>query len=379
MAKHDYYELLGVARSADEAELKKAYRRLAMKHHPDRNPGDKASEEKFKEIQEAYNVLSDKDKRAAYDQYGHAGVDPNRYAGGQNGMGGMDFTDIFGEVFGDIFGGGRQRSSQSRAKHGDDLSVELTISLEEAVRGVSKTLHIPTRVHCTECKGQGAKPGSKPSACDTCGGSGQVRMQQGFFSIQQTCPRCRGNGKVIKDPCPSCRGQGRVQQRKTLSVKIPPGITDGDRMRLPGEGEAGELGGHPGDLYVHIQVQAHPIFTRKERDLYCEVPLDFTVAALGGELEVPTLDGRAKLKIPAETQTGKLFRLRGKGCTVVRDKTTGDLLCRVVVETPVNLNRKQRELLEEFHRSLDEHPEEHSPKAKSWFDGVRRFFEGMAG
>lgn len=371
MAKRDYYEILGVERGASEADLKKAYRRLAMKYHPDRNPDDKAAEEKFKEANEAYEVLSDASKRAAYDQYGHAGVDP-QMGGGPGGMGGASFSDIFGDVFSDFFGGARG-GSRGGPQRGSDLRYTLELDLEEAVRGTSVTIRVPTLVNCKICEGSGAKKGSSPVTCPTCGGIGQVRMQQGFFSVQQTCPRCHGAGKIIPDPCDACHGQGRVEEQKTLSVKVPAGVDTGDRIRLSGEGEAGALGGPAGDLYVVVNVREHPIFQRDGKDLFCEVPIGFVDAALGGELEVPTLDGRVKLKIPEGTQTGKLFRLRGKGVSPVRGGGPGDLMCRVAVETPVNLDKRQRELLEEFRSSLHGNSS-HSPKASGWFEGVKRFF-----
>ncbi|WP_419831879.1 molecular chaperone DnaJ [Endozoicomonas atrinae] len=378
MSKRDYYEVLGVDRSASDKDIKKAYRRMAMKHHPDRNPGDKAAEESFKEINEAFEILSDSQKKAAYDQYGHAGVDPNMGGmGGAGGFAGGNFGDIFGDVFGDIFGagGGRSRSSVQR---GADLRYQLELSLEEAVRGVTKKIRIPTLVSCTECDGSGAKKGTQPVGCTTCGGIGQVRMQQGFFSVQQTCPDCRGTGKMIKDPCHACHGEGRVQEYKTLSVKIPPGVDTGDRIRLAGEGEAGSNGGPAGDLYVQVSVADHPIFQRDGKHLYCEVPITFVDAALGGELEVPTLEGRVKLKIPEETQTGKLFRMRGKGVVPVRGGSAGDLMCRVVVETPVKLTERQKELLKELDETFKKEGAGHqSPKKQSFFDGVKKFFDDM--
>lgn len=372
MAKRDYYEVLGVERGASEAELKKAYRRLAMKYHPDRNPDDKNAEEKFKEANEAYEVLSDAAKRSAYDQYGHAGVDPQMGGGGAGGFGGANFSDIFGDVFSDFFGGGRG-GSRGGAQRGSDLRYTLELDLEEAVRGTTVTIRVPTLVGCKACDGSGAKKGTSPVTCTTCGGIGQVRMQQGFFSVQQTCPRCHGSGKMITDPCGSCHGQGRVEESKTLSVKVPPGVDTGDRIRLSGEGEAGAHGGPAGDLYVVVNVREHAIFQRDGKHLYCEVPISFADAALGGELEVPTLDGRVKLKIPEGTQTGKLFRLRGKGVAPVRGGAAGDLMCRVAVETPVNLNKRQREMLDEFRKSL-QGDDSHSPKASGWFEGVKRFF-----
>jgi molecular chaperone DnaJ len=375
MAKRDYYEVLGVAKNASDAEVKKAYRRLAMKYHPDRNTGDQASdaERSFKEAKEAYEVLSDAQKRAAYDQFGHAGVDPSMGGGrGFGGTGGASFSDIFGDVFGDIFGGGR--GGGSRAHRGDDLRYNLELGLEEAVAGTSVEIKVPTLVNCHVCGGSGAKKGSSPKTCGTCQGAGQVRMQQGFFSVQQTCPSCHGHGTVIDDPCPSCRGQGKLQETKTLSVKVPPGVDTGDRIRLGGEGEAGDNGGPPGDLYVQVHVRDHPIFTRDQSHLYCEVPIAFTTAALGGELEVPTLNGKVKLKIPESTQTGKMFRMRGKGVKPVRGGPQGDLICRVVVETPVKLTDQQRSLLRQLDESLQGGGSKHSPNAHSWLDRVKGFF-----
>lgn len=373
MAKRDYYEILGVDRGVSEAELKKAYRRLAMKYHPDRSPDDKNAEEKFKEASEAYEILSDAAKRSAYDQYGHAGVDPQMGAGGA-GFGGGNFSDIFGDVFSDFFGAGGGRGGQrGGAQRGSDLRYTLDLDLEDAVRGKTVTIRVPTLVNCKPCGGSGAKKGSAPVSCTTCGGIGQVRMQQGFFSVQQTCPRCHGSGKMITDPCNSCHGQGRVEEHKTLSVKVPPGVDNGDRIRLSGEGEAGAQGGPAGDLYVVVSVREHQIFQRDGKHLYCEVPISFVDSALGGEIEVPTLDGRVNLKIPEGTQTGKLFRLRGKGVAPVRGGGAGDLMCKVLIETPINLTRHQRELLEGFRDSLNG-DQQHSPKANSWFEGMKRFF-----
>lgn len=374
MAKRDFYEILGVARNASQAELKKAYRKLAMKYHPDRNPDDKQAEEKFKEAKEAHDILSDEQKRAAYDQFGHAGVDQSM-GGGGGGHAHGGFGDVFGDIFGDIFGGaGGQRGGQ-RVHRGDDLRYNLEMTLEEAVAGNSVKIRVPTMVKCKSCNGSGAKKGTKAKTCDTCGGHGQVRMQQGFFSIQQTCPKCHGSGEIIANPCGTCHGQGRVQEHKTLSAKIPAGVDTGDRIRLSGEGEAGEQGGPPGDLYIHISVKEHPIFVREDSNLYCEVPLNIVTAALGGEMEVPTLDGRVKLKIPAETQTGKMFRIRGKGVKPVRGGAIGDLFCKVVVETPVNLNADQKELLKQFEDSLT--GSKHSPQSHSWLGKVKSFFEEM--
>jgi molecular chaperone DnaJ len=377
MSKRDYYEVLGVQRNATEAEIKKAFKRLAMKYHPDRNPDDEEAKTKFGEAREAYDVLSDAQKRAAYDQFGHAGVEGGMGGGpgGFGGGGGASFSDIFGDVFGDIFGGGGARGGQ-RAYRGADLRYNLELSLEEAVAGTTVKIRVPTFVACEECGGSGAKKGSSPTTCPTCHGQGQVRMQQGFFSLQQTCPRCHGSGQIISDPCNACHGEGRVQKQKTLSVKVPPGVDTGDRIRLSGEGEAGEHGGPPGDLYVQVNVREHPIFKRDGSDLYCEVPISFTTAALGGELDVPTLDGRVKLKVPEESQSGKLFRLRGKGVKSVRGSHVGDLMCRIVVETPVNLTSKQKALLREFDQSL-KGKDKHSPKHTSWLDGVKKFFEDM--
>jgi molecular chaperone DnaJ len=370
MAKKDYYEVLGVNRDASEDAIRKAYRKLAMKWHPDRNPDNPKAEERFKEAKEAYEVLTDPSKRAAYDQYGHAGVDPAAAAGAGGGF--RDFSDAFGDIFGDIFGGGRSRSNVYR---GADLRYNLEISLEEAARGTETRIRIPALAECETCHGSGAKPGTSPSTCTTCGGHGQVRMQQGFFSIQQTCPKCHGSGRMITSPCQSCQGAGRIKQHKTLAVKIPPGVDEGDRIRLSGEGEAGVNGGPSGDLYVVIHIKPHPVFQRDHNDLHCEMPVSFTTAALGGEIEIPTLDGYAKIRIPPETQTGKVFRLRGKGIKGVRSSSHGDLLCHVVVETPVNLTPRQKELLQEFEAINQKDSARHNPKAKSWMDKVREFFE----
>ncbi len=374
MSKRDYYEVLGVQRNASETEIKKAYRRAAQKHHPDRNPDDVEALDMFKECKEAYEVLSDPRKRAAYDQFGHAGVDPSMGGAGAAG-GGASFSDIFGDVFGDIFGAGGRGGS--RVYRGADLRYDLDLSLEEAVAGTTVKIRVPTMVKCSTCGGSGAKSGSKPETCTTCGGHGQVRMQQGFFSVQQTCPRCRGTGTIIANPCGTCHGQGRVQEPKTLSVKVPAGVDSGDRIRLAGEGEAGENKGPPGDLYVQMRVKPHPIFEREDNNLFCEVPITFVTATLGGEIDVPTLDGRVVLKVPPETQSGRSFRLRGKGVKPVRGGPVGDLICRVSIETPVNLSAKQKDLLMEFEQTLHKGGSRHSPRAHSWFDGVKKFFEGI--
>jgi len=372
MAKRDYYEVLGVNRDASEDDIKKSYRKLAMKFHPDRNPDNPKAEEHFKEAKQAYEILSDAGKRAAYDQYGHAGVDPSAAAGaGAAGAGFGNFADAFGDIFGDIFGAGRSRSNVYR---GADLRYNLEIALEEAARGTETKIRIPAMEECETCHGSGAKPGTQPTTCPTCGGHGQVRMQQGFFSIQQTCPKCHGSGKIVQSPCPTCRGAGRIKQHKTLSVKIPVGVDEGDRIRLSGEGEAGVNGGPAGDLYVVIHLKPHTVFQRDHNDLHCEMPISFSTAALGGEIEIPTLDGYAKIKVPAETQTGKVFRLRGKGIKGVRSATTGDLLCHVMVETPVNLTPRQRELLTELEAINVKDAGRHNPRAKSWMDKVKEFF-----
>jgi molecular chaperone DnaJ len=373
MSKRDYYEVLSIQKHADEAEIKKAYRRIAMKYHPDRNSDDPRAEEKFKEATEAYEILSDQEKRRAYDQFGHAGVN-SQFGGGGFGAGDFgSFSDVFSDVFGDIFGGGRGAGRRGGPQRGADLRYNLELTLEEAVKGVEKKIRIPVLENCTSCKGTGAKPGSQPTSCSTCGGVGQVRMQQGFFSVQQTCPNCRGKGTIISDPCDQCHGQGRVEESKTLSVKIPPGVDTGDRVRLSGEGEAGPGGGPNGDLYVQVMVKEHELFHREGRDLYCEVPISMVEAALGGELEVPTLDGKVKLKVPEETQTGRLFRLKGKGVTPVRGGGQGDLLCRVIVETPVKLSKRQKELLQELGASMQ--GGKNSPKSTGWFESVKKFFD----
>jgi len=373
MAKRDYYETLNVGRDASAEELKKAYRRLAMKYHPDRNPDDEKAEARFKEAKEAYEVLSDAQKRSAYDQFGHAGVNTGAGSGGF--APGDAFSDIFGDVFGDIFGRGRR--GRTHVYRGADLRYELTLELEQAVFGETTNIDIPTLAECDACGGRGAAKGTNPETCGTCEGHGQVRMQQGFFSVQQTCPRCKGTGQVITDPCQTCHGQGRVHKTKTLSVKIPAGVDTGDRIRLTGEGEAGRNGGPPGDLYVEVRVRPHAIFEREGTNLSCEIPISFVTAALGGAVDVPTLDGQVSLRIPAETQSGRIFRLRGKGVKSVRGGQVGDLYCRAAVETPVKLTAKQKELLKQFEASLGQGENRHSPRAYSWLDGVKKFFESI--
>ena len=376
MAKRDYYDVLGVQRGASEADIKKAFRRLATRHHPDHHVGDAEAEEKFKEISEAYKVLSDQGKRERYDRFGHAGVDPN--IGGMNG-GFSDIGDIFGEVFGDafsdIFSGGRARGTSRR---GADRRIPLDLTLEQAVGGHTVELTVPTLAICDDCDGSGAKPGTSPTTCPQCDGLGQIRVSRGFFSLQQPCPRCHGSRHVILDPCRSCHGRGQVDRDETVLVEVPPGVNTGDRVSIPGKGDAGLHNAPPGDLYVHIVVAEHPIFTRDGTNLLCDVPLSFVDAALGGEIEVPTLDGRLKVKMPPETQTGKRFRLRGRGVPALRGAPTGDLLCRVVVETPVRLSEKQKDILREFKASLDAGGSRHSPKEQTWFESVKSFFDGRA-
>ena len=373
MSKRDFYEILGVNRDASDEEIKKAYRKLAMKYHPDRNPDNPSAEDKFKEAKEAYEILSDGQKRAAYDQYGHAGVDPQAGIGGGFGGGGGGFADAFGGIFDEIFGGrGGGGGGRSNVYRGADLRYNLEITLEQAAHGTETKIRIPTMEECESCHGSGAKPGTQPKTCPTCNGAGQVRLQQGFFSIQQTCHKCHGPGKFIADPCKTCGGVGRVKQHKTLSVKIPAGVDTGDRIRLSGEGEHGVNGGPPGDLYVEIHLKPHAVFTRDHNDLHCEMPISFTTAALGGDIEIPTLDGAAAIKIPPETQSGKVFRLRGKGIKGVRSHTHGDLMCHVVVETPVNLTERQKELLRELAETSKD--DKHNPRAKSWMDKVKEFF-----
>ncbi len=376
MSKRDFYQVLGVPRNATEDAIKKAYRRLAMKYHPDRNPDDKEAEERFKEAKEAYEILTDAQKRAAYDQYGSAGLDAARGAG--QGFSPSDaFGDIFGDMFGDIFGGGR-RGGRSAVYRGADLRYELPLDLEQAVAGTSTEIEFQTVKECGECGGSGAARGHTPVTCEACHGSGQVRISQGIFAVQQACPRCKGRGTIIKDPCPKCAGQGRMRTTKRLSVKVPPGVDSGDRIRLAGEGEAGRNGGPPGDLYVEILVREHAIFERDGAHLSCEVPVSFITATLGGSVEVPTLDGHANIKLPAGTQSGRVFRLRDKGIKPVRGGATGDLFCRVVVETPVDLNADQKDLLRKFEAAMAADGKSHNPRQRSWLEGVKQFF-GRAG
>jgi molecular chaperone DnaJ len=376
MSKQDYYKVLDLPRNAGEDDIRKAYRRLAMRHHPDRNPGDKDAEEKFKEAKEAYEVLSDTQKRAIYDQHGHAGLDASRQGGGGSGFGGAEaFGDIFGEVFGDIFGGGR-RGGRSQVYRGADLRYQIELDLAEAVFGHTTEIELTKLNECEVCHGSGAAKGSNPIQCETCGGAGQVRVSQGFFTLQQTCPQCRGTGKIVRNPCDACLGQGRVRRHKKLSVKIPPGVDTGDRVRLSGEGEAGRNGGPPGDLYVEVHVREHAIFERDGAHLSCEVPVSFVTAALGGSVEVPTLKGQVVLKIPPETQSGRVFRLRDKGVRQARGGEQGDLFCRVVVETPVKLSKEQTDLLQRFEESLKKDGQRHAPRQKSFLEGVKSFFSG---
>lgn len=377
MAKRDYYKVLDVAKNAAEADIKKAYRRLAMKYHPDRNPGDKEAEDRFKEAKEAYEVLADAQKRAIYDQHGHDGIDAARQGGGggAGGFGGADFGDIFGEVFGDIFGGGR-RDGRSQVFRGADLRYELELELPQAVFGYTTEIEIPRLMECETCSGSGAAKGHSPVTCEQCRGTGQMRISQGFFQLQQPCNRCRGSGRIVKNPCDTCLGQGRVRRTRKLAVKVPAGVSTGDRIRLGGEGEAGRNGGPPGDLYIEMSVKPHPIFEREGDDLSCEVPVSFATAVLGGAVNVPTLEGEVSLKVPAETQSGRVFRLRDKGVKPVRGGDRGDLFCRVVVETPVNLSTEQRELLRKFDESLRSDGRGHTPREEGFFEGVKRFFSG---
>ena len=376
MAKRDLYEVLGVVKNATDEDLKKAYRKLAMKFHPDRNPGDKQAEEKFKEVQQAYDVLSDAQKREAYDRFGHAGIDPNAAGGFPGGAAGGSFSDVFGDIFGDIFGGARgggAGAGRSNVYRGSDLRYAMEVTLEQAASGHTTEIRVPAWDTCGTCSGSGAKPGTKPVTCRTCNGQGNVRMQQGFFSIQQTCPTCQGKGKTVAEPCAECEGSGRLKRQKTLEVKIPAGIEDGMRIRSAGNGEPGMNGGPPGDLYVEIRIKEHAIFTRDGDDLHCEIPISMVKAALGGTVRVPNLGGSAEIELPEGTQTGKTFRLRGKGIKGLRSAYPGDLYAHVVVETPVRLSERQKQLLRELDESLTDM--KHSPQSKSWMDRVKDFFQ----
>ena len=374
MAKRDYYEVLGVPKNASDEEIKKAYRKQAMKHHPDRNQGDaaKVAEEKFKESKEAYEMLADPQKRAAYDQHGHAGVDPNMRGGGEGHAG---FAEAFGDIFGDMFGQQRGRSGGGRQVfRGNDLSYAMEVTLEEAARGKEAQIRIPSWDTCDLCHGSGAKPGTQVKTCGTCHGLGTVQIRQGFFSVQQTCPTCRGTGKVVPEPCTACSGQGKIKRQKTLEIKIPAGIDGGMRIRSANNGEPGTNGGPTGDLYIEIRLKKHDIFEREGDDVHCSVPVSFAAAAMGGEIEVPTLSGKAAIDIPEGTQTGKQFRLRGKGIKGVRASYPGDLYCHIVIETPVKLSEHQRKLLREFDDSLKKGGGKHSPSGDTWTDRLKGFF-----
>ena len=374
MAKRDYYDVLNVSKNATKDEIKKSYRRLAMKFHPDRNTNDANAEKKFKEAKEAYEVLSDNSKKETYDRFGHDGLNQT---GGRGPSGAEGFSDIFGDVFGDIFGGGRG-GGRNQVFRGADLRYELKLDLEKAISGDSIKINIPTQITCNECSGSGAKEGSNPVKCGTCDGVGQVRMQQGFFSVQQTCPKCQGNGTVIQDPCLKCHGLGRIAKTKTLSVKVPSGVDNGDRIRLSGEGEAGKNGGPSGDLYVEIRVNPHKIFEREGSNISCEIPISILVAALGGEIKMPTLNGSVSVKIPPGTQSGKIFRLKGKGVTTARDNRVGDLYAAISVETPVNLSSKQKDILKDFYTSIEKGGKKHSPRHNSWVSSVKNFFDRIS-
>ena len=376
MAKRDYYEILGVPKNASDEEIKKAYRKHAMKHHPDRNQGSgtKAAEEKFKESKEAYEMLSNPQKRAAYDQHGFAGVDPNM-RGGPGGEGYGGFAEAFGDIFGDMFGQQRGRAGAGRQVfRGSDLSYAMEVTLEEAATGKDAQIRIPSWEACEVCHGSGAKPGTQVKTCGTCNGSGAVQMRQGFFSVQQTCPTCRGTGKVIPEPCTSCHGQGKIKKQKTLEIKIPAGIDGGMRIRSSGNGEPGTNGGPVGDLYIEIRLKKHDIFEREGDDIHCAVPISIVTAALGGEIDVPTLVGKAAIDIPEGTQTGKQFRLRGKGIKGVRSSYPGDLYCHISVETPVKLTEHQRKLLQQLDESMKKDGNKHSPSGDSWTDRLKNFF-----
>jgi len=374
MAKQDFYELLGVTKGAGAEDLKRAYRKLAMQWHPDRNPGDKAAEQKFKDISEAYDVLKDDQKRAAYDRYGHAAFENGRRAGPGDFGFAAGFADIFDEMFGDFMGG---RRGQQSATRGNDLRYNMEITLEEAFKGKQASVRVPTLIACESCTGTGAEAGSKPVTCPTCHGHGRVRAQQGFFTIERTCPSCHGGGRVIENPCRVCSGQGRVRREKNLAVSIPAGVEDGNRIRLSGEGEAGVRGGASGDLYIFLSVRPHRFFQRDGANIQCRVPIDMATAALGGIIEVPAIDGtRAKLTVPAGAQTGRQFRLKGKGMSVLRSPSRGDMYIEVTVETPVNLTKRQQELLREFAEAGDG-KRATSPEAEGFFSRVKEFFEDL--
>ena len=374
MAKRDFYEILGVPKNASDEDIKKSYRKLAMKFHPDRNQGESAKEAevKFKEAKEAYEMLSDPQKRAAYDQHGHAGVDPNMRGPGGEGMGG--FAEAFGDIFGEMFGQQQRGRGGRQVFRGGDLSYGMEVTLEEAAKGKEAQIRIPTHENCEVCSGTGAKPGTQAKTCGTCGGAGAVQVRQGFFSVQQTCPTCRGMGKTISDPCIPCAGQGKIKKQKTLEVKIPAGIDGGMRIRSAGNGEPGTNGGPPGDLYIEIRQKKHDIFERDGDDLHCTVPINIVTAALGGEIDVPTLDGKAAIDLPEGTQNGKQFRLRGKGIKGVRASYPGDLYCHITVETPVKLTEPQRKLLKELDESFKKGGNKHSPTGDSWTDKLKGLF-----
>ena len=377
MSEQDLYQTLGIEKNSSDADIKKAYRKLAMKYHPDRNPDDSAAEQKFKSIQKAYAVLSDKQKRAAYDQFGHAGVNPQGGMGGGFNTGDA-FNDIFGDVFGDIFGGGRGQARRSSAQRGSDLRYQVNLTLEQAVFGDKINVEIPSYNQCDSCTGSGAKEGTSATRCIKCDGRGAVRVQQGFFTLQQTCPECRGSGETIKDPCTICSGSGRKRTNRTIAIKIPAGVDNADRIRLSGEGEAGIKGGPSGDLYVDVTIKKHDIFEREGNHLICTIPISFGKAVLGGTLEVPTIDGAVNLSIPSETQSGKTFRLKGKGIKSYRENFFGDLYCTVQVETPVSLTEKQKEILRQFDRSVNDSNTDHRPNKKTWTDSVSDFFKRIS-
>ncbi|WP_421579207.1 molecular chaperone DnaJ [Shinella sp. M31] len=374
MAKADFYETLGVSKTADEKELKSAFRKMAMKYHPDKNPGDASAEQKFKEVNEAYETLKDPQKRAAYDRYGHAAFEQGGMGGGGGGFQGGGFSDIFEDIFGEMMGGGRQRRSASGRERGGDLRYNMEISLEEAYAGKTAQIRVPTSIICDVCTGTGAKPGTSPKTCATCQGSGRVRAAQGFFSIERTCPTCHGRGQTITDPCTKCHGNGRVTEERSLSVNIPAGIEDGTRIRLSGEGEAGVRGGPAGDLYIFLSVKPHEFYQRDGADLYCAVPISMTTAALGGTFDVATLDGtKSRVSVPEGTQAGKQFRLKGKGMPVLRSNQVGDLYIQIQIETPQKLTKRQRELLKEFEEISSK---DNNPESAGFFARMKEFFEG---